>query len=190
MSGRRIAWRSPRLFMRWVPLALLALTVGRSAQAQATCQRNGAGACTAGNTAAISLNITVTRAIRLSLGSSTITLTAPGASEFDAGFGQTGSPSLQVKSNAPFAVSLRSTQALWSASPPPARANKPASDLQWSIAVGGPFTDINTLGATILTGAAGTAGTLIPLQFRVKYSWLLDTTGNYSLPLQLTITSP
>ncbi|MCE9603153.1 MAG: hypothetical protein K8S21_13190 [Gemmatimonadetes bacterium] len=126
----------------------------------------------------------------MSLGSSAITLTAPGASEFDAGFGQTAAPTLQVKSNAPFSVSLRSTQALWTASPPPARANKPASDLQWSVSVGGPFTDMTTLSATILTGAVGTAGTLIPLQFRVKYSWLLDTTGSYSLPLQLTITSP
>lgn len=181
-----------------VPAVLTVLTVltvmsvlsARLAEAQDSCQRNGAGSCTAGNTVAISLNVTVTRAILMSLGSSAIILTAPGASEFDAGFGQTASPTLQIKSNAPFSVSLRSTQPLWSASPLPARANKPASDLQWAVAVGGPFTDMTTLGTTILTGAAGTAGTVIPLQFRVKYAWLLDTTGNYSLPLQLTLTSP
>ena len=190
MSDRRRAgkrsWPRDAVF----PLLLLNLLGASPAEAQASCQRNGAGSCTAGNTAAISLNVTVTRAILLSLGSSTIALTAPGAGEFDAGFGQTASPTLQIKSNAPFSVSLRSTQPLWSASPAPARANKPASDLQWAVAVGGPFTDLTTLGTTILTGAAGTAGTLIPLQFRVKYSWLLDTTGNYTLPLQLTLTSP
>ena len=171
-------------------LLVLALMSAAPAAAQETCQRNGAGSCTAGNTAAISLNVTITRAIRMSLGSSAISLTAPGASEFDAGFGQTAAPILQIKSNAPFSVSIRSTQPLWTASPTPARNNKPASDLQWAVAVGGPFTDLTTLGATIITGAAGTAGTVIPLQFRVKYAWLLDTTGSYSLPLQLTLTSP
>lgn len=180
----------PRGRQRCLLVALLALGGASAAAAQDSCQRNGSGSCVAGNTAAVSLNITITRAIRMSLGSSTVTLTSPSGPEFDAGFGQTASPVLVIKSNAAFSVSLRSTQTLWTASPAPARANKPASDLQWGVAVGGPFTDLSTLGATLLTGAAGTSGTVIPLQFRVKYSWLLDTPGSYSIPLQLTLTSP
>jgi len=171
-------------------LLLLALLCGRPAAAQSSCTRNRTGACAVGNTATIALNITITRAIRMSLGSSTITLTAPGPDDFNAGFGQTAAPTLLIRSNASYSVSLRSTQSLWTASPAPARADKPAGDLQWAVLVAGPFTDLSTLGATIFTGASATAGTVIPLQFRVRYSWLLDTPGTYSLPLQLTLTSP
>lgn len=172
-------------------VAALALLLTGSAGAQDSCQRNGTGSCTAGgNSAAVAINVTVTRAIRMSLGSATVVLTPPGGSDYDAGFGQTAAPTLLIKTNAPYALSLRTTQALWTASAYPARADKPSSDLQWGVATGGPFTDVTTAAATIFTGAAGTAGAVIPLQFRVRYAWLLDTPGDYSLPLQLTLTSP
>ncbi len=191
---RRATRRCVRAGCRAAPgalVALLALVAAWPAEAQLSCTRNNRGTCTVGGTnGTIALNITVTRAVRMSLGSTTVTLTQPGAAEFDAGFGQTAAPTFVVKANAPFSVSLRSTQATWTASPAPARANKPVTDLQWGVAVGGPFTNVTTTAVTIHTGGAASAGTTIPLQFRVRYDWLLDTPGTYSLPLQLTITAP
>lgn len=170
-------------------VAAAALSLAAPVGAQDSCQRQGTGSCTAGNSAAVALNITITRAIRMSLASGTVQLDAPTGLEFDAGFGQTAAPVLQVKSNTPWTLSLRTTQTLWTASPAPARANKPSTELEWGVAVAGPFTPVSTTATTIFTGTA-TAGTIIPLQFRVRYAWLLDTPGAYSLPLQLTLAAP
>ncbi len=158
-------------------------------ESQVSCAVNWAANCVVGNSATIALNVTVTRAIRLSLGSSSVALNVPSATDYDAGFGQTAASTFEVKSNSAYSISIRTTQANWTASPAPARANKPSSELQWAVAVAGPFTNMTTTATTIATGAA-TASRVIPLQFRVRYNWLLDTPGTYSLPLQLTITSP
>jgi hypothetical protein len=160
------------------------------AEAQGSCTRTGNGNCTIGNNATYAINLTITRAVRMALSTTGIALDAPTANEFDATFGQTTGPTLTVKSNSAWTVSTRVTQATWSASLPPAWAAKPAANLQWS-RLGTPlsFTDFTTINATVLTGTA-TAGTVIQLYFRVKYSWLTDTPGTYSIPVQFTITSP
>lgn len=172
--------------------ALLAgsLLLAAAAQGQGTCTRNGQGTCVLGDDATHAVRITITRAIRLESTSAGVTLAQPSGLDYDAGFGLTVGPVLTMKANSSWAVTLRATQLLWTASPSPARADKPVSDLQWGLGPAGPFTDLSTTGATIASGAAGTNGTPIPLHFRVKYAWLLDTPGGYSLPLQITVTSP
>lgn len=175
---------------RAVLLLAVVLRLPVGAGAQGSCTRNGNGSCRIGNNATYAITISVTRAIRLEASSSIIALTAPGAAEFVAGFGQTAGPTLTVKSNAAYTIVIRTTQATWTASPAPARPNKPAGDLQWGTAVAGPFADFTTTAVTVASGAAATAGRVVPMFFRVKYSWLLDTPGSYTLPVQMTITSP
>lgn len=171
--------------------AILAIVAAAApTQAQGSCTRTGRGRCNVGNSATYAITITITRAARLELSSATVALATPTANEFDAGFGQTTGPTLTVKANAAYTVSIRSTQATWTASPAPARANKPLADLRWSNAAAGPFTAMTTTATTLRTGAAATAGTAAPIYFRVQYSWLLDTPGTYSLPIQITVTSP
>jgi hypothetical protein len=168
-----------------------ALVLGaQDAGAQSNCTRNNNGSCTFGNNATYAINITITRAVRMALSTTGIALDAPTADEFDATFGQTTGPTLTVKSNAAWTVTTRVTQGTWSASLPPAWAAKPADNLQWST-TGAPlsFTDYTTTNATVQSGVAS-AGTVIQLYFRVKYSWLTDTPGSYSIPVQFTITSP
>jgi hypothetical protein len=160
------------------------------AWAQGICTRNGQGTCVIGDDATHAIRITITQAIRLESSSGAVSLATPTGLDYDAGFGLTVGPSLTMKANVPWTVTLRATQALWTASPAPARANKPVTDLQWGVAAVGPFADLTTSTTTIATGAAGTNGTLIPLHFRVKYAWTLDTPGTYSIPLQLTVTAP
>ncbi len=169
---------------------LVSLTLAPAARAQGNCSTWGAAECTLGNSATYGITITVTRAARLELSATSIALATPGSAEFDAGFGQTTGPTLTVKANAAYTVTIRSTQATWTASPAPARANKPVGELLWSNSAAGPFVAMTTTNATLRTGAAATAGTAAPIYFRVVYNWLLDRPGTYSLPVQLTVTSP
>ena len=170
--------------------ALLLLLGPSLLQGQGTCTRNGQGTCMIGDDATHAIRITITQAIRLESTSGAVSLSSPSGLDYDAGFGLTTGPVLTMKSNIPWTVTLRATQPLWTASPAPARADKPVTDLQWGVAATGPFTDLSIAATTIATGAAGTNGTVIPLHFRVKYAWMLDSPGTYSIPLQLTVTSP
>jgi hypothetical protein len=171
--------------------SLVALLLApRGVPAQGTCTRNGQGTCMIGDDATHAIRITITQAIRLESSAVAVALVAPSGLDYDAGFGLTVGPVLTMKANVSWTVTLRATQALWTASPAPARADKPVTDLQWGVAAAGPFTDLTTSATTIATGAAGTNGTSIPLHFRVKYAWLLDSPGTYSIPLQLTVTAP
>ncbi len=162
----------------------------RPLASQGTCQRVREGSCVVGGDVTHTITVTITRATRLEASASSVPLTAPSSVDYDAGYGQTTGPTLLMKANSAWNVTVRSTQALWTASAAPARANKPVADLQWSLAAGGPFVDMTTTAATLTSGAAATAGTSVALYVRVKYAWLLDTPGSYSLPLQLTVTAP
>lgn len=171
---------------------VLAATSGlvRPLASQGNCNvPNGNGNCVIADNATQSATITITRAVRLSLANSGVALELPTPADFDAGFGQTVGPALTIKANTGWNIAIRSLQASWSATGPDARAGKPRSDLQWGISPAGPFTDVTATDVTMQTGAA-TAGTFTTLYWRVKYSWLLDTPGSYTLPLQLTLTAP
>src|SRR5207247_1838280 len=70
-----------------------------------------------------------------------------------------------------------------------ARRNRPAADLQWGTAVGGPFAAWSVTPATAKSGSA-TAGTPTSIFFQTMYSWGLDTPGAYSLPVVFTLLAP
>jgi len=120
-------------------------------------------------------------------------LTAPTTTDFDAGFNSTTGPTLTVSANAPWTLHIRASSALWTAtntSPTaPARTNKPAADLQWSISSGGGFAALSTTDASLVAGSA-TASNATTLYFQTLYNWSVDTPGNYSLSIVLTLTSP
>src|SRR5579884_2955814 len=70
-----------------------------------------------------------------------------------------------------------------------ARTSKPAADLAWATAAGGPFTALSVTPATAASGAA-TAGAPRSFFFRTSYSWGLDTPGAYSLAVVFTLLAP
>jgi hypothetical protein len=127
----------------------------------------------------------------MSAGSSA--LTAPTPADFDAGFNATTGPTLTVSANAPWTLHLRSSGAFWAAtntSPgAPARATKPAGDLRWSTASNGVFSALSTSDVNLVTGTA-TASSATTLYFQTLYDWALDTPGNYSQTIVLTLTAP
>lgn len=157
-----------------------------------------AAQCTAGGAPAScnlpgSVSMTAGRVIRLLVSSGSTALTAPTLADFDAGFNSTTGPALTVSANGAWTLNVRAAAALWTAtntSPgAPARTTKPAADLKWSTASNGAFNALTTTDA-LLVGGAATASNATTLYFQTLYNWTLDTPGNYSLAVILTLTSP
>jgi hypothetical protein len=121
------------------------------------------------------------------------TLTAPTPTDFDAGFNSTSGPSLTVSANSAWTLHIRAASATWTAtntSPgAPARTTKPATDLKWATASNGTFSALTTTDASLVNGSAA-AGNATSLYFQTLYDWTLDTPGNYSLSIVLTLTAP
>ena len=140
-----------------------------------------------------SVSMTAGRVVQLQMTAGSTSLTAPTPADFDAGFNATTGPTLTVSANAPWTLSLRAVAATWTAtntSPgAPARTTKPAADLKWSTASNGSFSALTTADANLVTGSA-TASHATTLYFQTLYSWTLDTPGNYSMSIVLTLTSP
>src|SRR3989441_10787497 len=150
-------------YFRRMTLALgAALMLPAAAQGQACTAPIPAGTCTA----TTSTTLTVGLLIQLTLSSTTTTLAPPALSDYDAGFVANQGPSATVKSNRAWRLQVSALAAIWTAtSTQPgvvARPNKPASDLQWSTAAGGPFTGLTTVPVTAASGAATAAATTNP----------------------------
>jgi hypothetical protein len=168
--------------------ALAVCAVSMELQAQCTASGNG-GTCNLPG----SVSMTAGRVVLLQMSATSTTLTAPVPADFDAGFNTTTGPTFTVSANAAWTLSLRSAAALWSAtntSPgTPARTNKPAADLTWSTSSGGAFTPLTIADVRLVNGVA-TASSATTLYLRTLYDWTLDTPGNYSLSIVLTLTAP
>ena len=133
------------------------------------------------------------RVVRLQMTAGSTALSAPTTADFDAGFNTTTGPTLTVSANAPWTLLVRSAATFWTAtntSPSaPARTTKPAGDLGWSTTSGGIFNALTT-GDVTLVGGTATASSATTLYFQTLYDWTLDTPGNYSLSVVLTLTAP
>jgi hypothetical protein len=170
--------------------AVAAAMLGLPADSLAQCFANGNGG-TCNQTGSVS--ITAGRVIRLQMSANSTALTTPTSADFDAGLNATTGPTLTVSSNSAWRLYLRASTATWTAtntSPgAPARVNKPAADLKWAKVSGGPFAALTTADVA-LVNANATASNVTTLYFQTLYNWTLDTPGNYSLAVVLTLTSP
>lgn len=157
--------------------------------AQGSCNVNFQANCAVGGTATYGLNVTISAVVRVAIENSAIALPAPTPAQFDAGFGGVVALPGSVRANRSWTLSISAGSAVWSATPVSARQNKPATDLQWATAVGGPFANLTTAPVTAFVGGA-TADAAGALYFRVRYSWTADTPGSYTLPIVVTLTAP
>jgi hypothetical protein len=181
--------------MRRIQLCAALVTIAgaafaRPSMAAAQCTASGAPAsCNLPG----SVSMTAGRVVRVQVSAGSTALTAPTPADFDAGFNSTTGPSLTVSANAAWTLHVRASAALWTAtntSPgAPARTTKPAADLMWSTASNGTFNALTTTDV-LLVGGSATASNATTLYFQTLYSWTLDTPGNYSLAVILTLTSP
>lgn len=179
---------------RMIKPAMLAIALGAAmvpikADAQ-SCSNSGApDNCSVPG----SVSMTAGRVVRLQMSDGSTALTAPTPADFDAGFNSTTGPTLTVSANAPWTLQIRAASPTWTAtntSPgAPARVNKPAADLLWSVVSSGSFTPLSSVDANLVTGPA-TASSATTLYFQTLYDWTVDAPGNYSLAIVLTLTSP
>jgi hypothetical protein len=137
--------------------------------------------------------LTANGLVSLQTSSAATTLPPPSAADYNAGFNGTVGPTLTIAANQAWTVYIRAAAPLWTATNTSgslaARATKPAEDLGWSTASNGVFTPLSTTDVKVVSGPAS-GENIATLYFRAVYNWRLDTPGNYSLPLLLTLTSP
>jgi len=171
-----------------VAIAVVVLAAPSRARAQCTASGSPANCGLPG-----SVSMTAGRVVRLDVSAGSTPLSAPTPADFDAGFNATTGPTFTVSANAGWTLQLRASTAFWTAtntSPgAPARTNKPAADLKWSTASNGSFAPLTASDVNLVTGTA-TAISVTGLYFQTLYNWTLDTPGNYSLSVVLTLTSP
>jgi len=95
---------------------------------------------------------------------------------------------LSVRGNRSWVVTA-SGPATWTGTGPVARANKPVSDLRWSLSSTGAGTPLAVAPATVFTGNAG--GTVSrTLYWFTQLSWTGDPPGQYAMQVTLTLTAP
>jgi hypothetical protein len=177
--------------MRALATLAVCLAFAMPLHAQSNCTDTGATCSTASGS--LLINITIGRALFLTVTPSTTVLTPPTAAHYDLGFAATTGPTTAIRSNAPWVLAVSAASAVWSATDTqtqPARINKPAEDLLWATSSGGPFVPLTISPAAIASGNASTGATAASLFYRTLYSWALDTPGDYSLQLVFTISSP
>jgi hypothetical protein len=173
-----------------VVMAIAAGMATVPAVAMAQCTASGAPA-NCGQAGSVSM--IAGRVVRLQMTPGSTALTPPTPADFDAGLNATTGPTFTVSANAAWTLHLRASTAVWSATNTsvgaPARINKPAGDLKWSTASNGTFAALTTGDVNLVAGSA-TASSVTTLFFQTLYSWTLDTPGNYSLSVVLTLTAP
>lgn len=171
-----------------VLLGCLCLPTNLAAQTQCIA---GAAPCSTA-VGALQITITIGTTFDLSLSAATTDLPAPGTAEYGAGFAATDGPVATIRSNAPWALSISALTSTWTAvstQTETARPDKPAEDLSWATSAAGPFTDLSTAPVQVTSGVP-TVGVTVPLFYRTRYQWTLDTPGNYSLQVVFTIAAP
>jgi hypothetical protein len=134
-------------------------------------------------------NLTINAVMQLTLSTTATTLTPPTAANYNAGFVADVGPTATVRANTGWHLQISSSAATWTAAGVGARVNKPAGDLTWSLAAGGPFSGLSTSVAAV-TNAGATAGTATNIFYRTLYSYATDTPGTYKLTVVFTLTSP
>jgi hypothetical protein len=159
-------------------------------QANAQCSGN-AGSCNTTNTASVSVGAVV----KLGMSSAATSLASPTADQIEAGavIADAG-PTFTVKANRSWTLNIKTTNpATWTYVGSFAGL-KPVSDLTWSNAVAGTFSNIGATDALFLSGASATNGTAAQAFFRTVwaagFTQPSNAPGTYSLPVVFTLSAP
>ncbi|AMW04835.1 hypothetical protein [Gemmatimonas phototrophica] len=170
----------------WLVLVLGAFAP-RTASAQAAC--NGGTSCSV----TVTLRLGRPEVFRLSLSQATTVVPALTAADFAAGLKDAPGPVLTVLANAPYRVTVQAAAATWQYTGASSNPAKSSADLRWARTAGGPWTSSSsatTIWPASGTAAPATAGQTISLFYRTLWQWTGSPPGAYTLPVNLTLTSP
>jgi hypothetical protein len=150
----------------------------------------GVASCQVTTTAAVTVPALV--ALDVS-GAGSVALTAPGADDFETGYVQDAGPSMTVKANRAWTLSVHTTNATnWTYAGDQGGV-KPIGDLTWSTTANGTYAAITTSAAPVASGAR-TNGASPEVHFRTLYSSDFgadnNAAGSYSIALVFTVAAP
>jgi hypothetical protein len=173
---------------RAVPLLLgLLLSLGtRRLLGQSSCSS------TTSCSVAVTFRLPQPNVVSLALTAATTTLPPLTAQAMGSAVDVAG-PTMTVRANAPYRVTVQSATATWAYSGAGENPQKPASDLLWGPTATGPWVSSAT-SATLWPSsgqvAPATSGQSLALFYRTQWSWTTSPPGAYSLPVNITLTSP
>lgn len=171
----------------WYATLLLVLHPWALAEAQTSC--SGAPNCSV----TVQLGLTRNYVASILVSSATTTLPAVNADAFATGFTAVTGPTLSVRSNAPYVLTIQAAQSTWSYTGAAANPSKTANDLEWGLSASGPFSGAATarqLWPGTGASAPATAAQTVSLFYQVRWNWVNTPPGAYSLPVTITLTSP
>lgn len=176
--------RSIGMLVLMLSLAVLALANRADAQ---SCTTVPPGSCGANTSASMTIPAVIQIVVSSGSGPQPATL-----AEFETGHGDFAGPVVTVSANTPWALSISAATPLWSATSTfpgvTARADKPASELRWSVGAAS-FTPLDVSAQQLATGPRTNAA-VSALTWRVLYDLTLDTPGDYAMTVLFTVTSP
>lgn len=165
-------------------LSLATAAVLAPAAADAQCTVVGIpGSCTLNR----GITATVRNTVRLTVTQTLHAVSTPTDADFENGFSVHAGPSLDVKSNTSWQVTVRSNNGQWTGTGG-ARVNKPRADLSWGVSASGPWTTMTNTATVFATGTA-TSGFAAVIYFRINWFFALDTPGTYTINTLYTISS-
>ena len=159
-------------------------------QVNAQCSGN-AGSCNTTNTASVSVNALV----KLGMSGVATSLTSPTADQIEAGaLIADGGPTFTIKANRSWTLNIKTTNAtIWTYAGSFA-GTKPISDLTWSNAAAGTYSNIGTSDAVFLSGATASNGFAAQAFFKTVWAAGFvqpsNAPGTYSLPVVFTLSAP
>ena len=131
------------------------------------------------------VNLTLKNAISLTITAATgTTFTFDGSDDYLNGMSNTTASTFQVKSNRPWAVTVKAAAASFSGPAAPA-ATMPASVLGVRLTGGSTFTTLSTTAAALTTGSRGDAS--FSVDYKASPGFLYDA-GTYTLSVVYTAT--
>lgn len=148
---------------------------------------------TTGCSVSVVLQLPRPTVVSLAISSPTTGIPSPDAGSFSAGFTQVAGPTVTAKVNAPYRVTVQAAQSTWSYSGSADNPGKPAAELLWSGSTAGPWISSSASGTLWpVSGqvAPATSGQPIPLFYRAIWTWTGTPPGSYTLPVNITLTSP
>lgn len=172
--------------------ALLVAVVGTSvlsAPRTARAQCDDATHCTVTHTVVVPtvLKLTLTAAPTAGSSPTTTVLPTPTESDLDAGFVASIGPTLTVKANTPWTLTVAG-DASWGITGGTRATAKPASDLLWNaVGIGAAFSN-HAGSAASITGIPGSTDRT--MFYKVLYTLAQDVPGTYSISVNFTLTAP
>jgi hypothetical protein len=175
---------------RFLLAAMVLGTAIAANHASAQCSGN-LGSCNTTNTASVTVNALV----KLGMGGTTTSLTAPTADQIEVGatIADAG-PTFTVKANRSWTLNVKTSAVSNFGYVGSFSGTKPISDLTWSNAVGGTFVGMSSTDALFLSGAGATNGVAAQAFFRTVwaagFTQPSNAPGVYSLPVVFTLSAP